>query len=218
MGGISSTRWGWHTPRPTVEDGLTLTLSKLLRDGMVKAGAWAHGSLRWTRTRTGEQIAAVGYEANLLDPSDGWIRLHYTVTRDGVARSQNYRIRLATSPQTFGGVRWWFVCPRTGGRVAKIHLPPGADMFASRKAHGLAYHSQRLGPADRARETAQEIRIQLGGTGDMFAAFPPKPKRMHWSTYQRLREKARAAEGVSMDALAAILERIKKAETRSTRR
>ena len=51
---------------------------------------------------------------------------------------------LETTPQTFGGRRWWFVCPRTGVRAAKLHLPNGAFTFASRLAYRLAYARDRL--------------------------------------------------------------------------
>ena len=39
------------------------------------------------------------------------------------------------SAQPFGGRRWWFICPRTGRRVLKLHKPSGALTFASRQAY-----------------------------------------------------------------------------------
>jgi MFS family permease len=38
------------------------------------------------------------------------------------------------------------------------------------------------------------IKMRLGGSGDPFEPFPQKPRRMHWRTYERLREQARAAD------------------------
>jgi hypothetical protein len=52
-----------------------------------------------------------------------------------------------TSQPTYGGHRWWFVCPlvrRDGGsprRVAKLYLPPGERYFGSRDGYGLTYTS-----------------------------------------------------------------------------
>jgi hypothetical protein len=52
-----------------------------------------------------------------------------------------------TTRPTYGGVRWWFVCPlvrRDGGpprRVAKLYLPRGGRYFGSRVAYGLTYAS-----------------------------------------------------------------------------
>ena len=47
---------------------------------------------------------------------------------------------MTTRPH-FGGLRWWFVCPRSGRRAAKLHLPPGGKYFAHREAYGLTYRS-----------------------------------------------------------------------------
>ena len=41
---------------------------------------------------------------------------------------------------------------------------------------------------------AQKIWVQLGGTPNLFADFPGKPKAMHWTTYMRVRTSALAAE------------------------
>ena len=87
--------------------------------------------------------ATVGYEADLRDPADAWLRLHYRVRDEPV----DHRVRLAATRPTYGGLRWWFVCPlaRRDGvpprRVAKLHLPPGGRYFGSRAAHGLTYAS-----------------------------------------------------------------------------
>ncbi len=59
----------------------------------------------------------------------------------------DYRVRLVTTEPTYGGRRWWFLCPLTrqdGGpprRVAKLYLPPGGTYFGSREAYGLTYTS-----------------------------------------------------------------------------
>jgi hypothetical protein len=69
MGGIGS---GNHGGKLTVEGGLTLTLGRLIRDGLFRPGlAWG-GSIVWTNTRTGQKIATVGYEAHMVDPADSW--------------------------------------------------------------------------------------------------------------------------------------------------
>jgi hypothetical protein len=65
-------------------------------------------------TTTGERVGSVGYEAHLGRES-GRVRLKYVTTRwSGEQRESNYWIQLETTPQPFGGRRWWFVCPRTG--------------------------------------------------------------------------------------------------------
>ena len=77
MGGYGSGRSGGQ---PTTESGLTLTLSKLLLDRLVRPGCAWGGSLVWTNTTTGERIGSIGYEAHLGE-DNGRVRLHYTTTR-----------------------------------------------------------------------------------------------------------------------------------------
>jgi hypothetical protein len=201
MGGYGSGRSGG---RETTDSGLTLILSKLLRDQIFRPGcAWA-GSLIWTNTSTDERIGSIGYEAHLGQES-GRMRLKYTTTRwDGERRESDYWIELETTSQPFGGRRWWFVCPRTGRRVAKLYLPNGAFTFASRQAHRLAYRSQRETPYDRALRRAFKLQSKLGadcGIGDHI----PKPKWMRWQTYDRYLEQMARAEQIIDGHLAAFL-------------
>jgi hypothetical protein len=149
----------------------------------------------WTNTTTGERVGSIGYEAHLSQDS-GRVRLKYTTTRrDGERRKFDYWIELVTTPQPFGGRRWWFVCPRTGRRAAKLYLPNGAFTFASRQAYRLAYRSQRETPWDRALRRAFKLRDELGGHGGI-GDYIDKPKWMRWATYDRKLEKVAAAEEV----------------------
>jgi hypothetical protein len=173
-----------------VEDGLTLDINKLVRDGNIRSGVWCKGTLSWTRVASGVEVGSIGYEANLTDACDAWIRLHYRV--DG--ESRDYRIILETTQPYFGGQRWWFRCPSTGRRVAKLHSPPGGDIFASRRAYDLAYRSQRERAHERKLTRAQYIRTRLGGSPSLVERFPDKPKGMWWRTYERLRAEANPAE------------------------
>jgi len=192
MGGYGSGRSGG---RPTTENGLTLSLSKLLRDKLFRPGCAWGGQLVWTNTTTGERVGAIGYEAH-LDEEAGRVRLYYTTTRwDGERRASDYWISLTTTSQPFGGRRWWFVCPRTGRRAAKLYLPSGAFTFASRQAHRLAYRSQREAPHDGALRRAFKLRGELGADGGI-GDYVPKPKWMRRPTYDRKLEEIFAAEEV----------------------
>ena len=113
------------------------------------------------------------------------MHLRYTITQwDREQRELDYWIQLETTPQPFGGRRWWFVCPRTGRRADKLYLPNGAFTFAARQAYRLAYRSQREAPHDRALRRAFKLRSKLGADGGI-GDYVPKPKWMRWPTYDR---------------------------------
>ena len=138
MGGYGSGRSAGRDGA-TTEDGFTLSLSTLFRNQHVRPGCAWSGSIIWTNARSGERVASISYEAHLGQES-GRVRPKYTTTRrDGERGESDYWIPLETTPQPFGGRRWWFICPRTGRRAAKLYLPKGASTFASRQAYGLAY-------------------------------------------------------------------------------
>jgi hypothetical protein len=203
MGGRRS---GRSAGRATTDDGLSLSLLKLLRDRLFRPGPASGGSLVWTNTTTGERVGSIGYEARLGQDS-GCVRLKYTSARwDGERRELDYLIQLVTTAQPFGGRRWWWICPRTGRRAVQLYLPNGAFTFASRQAYRLAYRSQRETARDRALRRAFKLREKLGGddgTGD----YIPKPKWMRWPTFDRkLGELAAAEELVDGHTLAFVQE------------
>ncbi len=187
MGGIGS---GNHGGKPTVEGGLVLDLYRLMRQGFLKPGCSCVGSIVWS------EVATIGYEAHMGQES-GWARLHYTTTDywSGEKTHHDYRVELTTTPQPFGGRRWWWVCPRRGDLVSKLYRPNGRDRFASRKAHNTAYRSQRQSPRDRAISQAFEIRRQLGSTGGI-GSYVEKPKGMRWRTYAREMKRLQQVETV----------------------
>ena len=126
----------------------------------------------------------------------GW---KYSTTQlDGERHESSYWIKLVTTPQLFGGRRWWFLCPRTGRRATKLYLPDGALTFASRQAYRLAYACQREPAHERASRRAFKLRGKLGGTGGLESDIP-KPKWMREATYDRKLEEIFAAEEVVYD-------------------
>ena len=159
MGGIGSGRSGGQ---PTVEDGLSLDIDELRRERIIRPGVSCKGTLTWSDPYTGSHWASAGYEG-CLRVDNGRLRVFYTITNwDGTKYKSDYWIDLVTTPQPFGGRRWWFVCPKTAKRVSKLYLPSGAVTFASREAHRLAYKSQRETPFARACSRAWKARRRLG--------------------------------------------------------
>lgn len=141
---MGSTGSGWQgATKSTVEDSLSLTVTALMQKKALVPGSWTRGSWGWTYDGAERPHATIGYEASLVDPAAAWLRLHYKASGEPV----DYKVRLVSTRPTYGGRRWWFLCPlqRPDGeparRVAKLHLPPGARYFGSREAYGLTYTS-----------------------------------------------------------------------------
>src|SRR5271166_4349345 len=192
MGGYGSGRSGGQ---PTVERGLTLGLYRLIRQKLLVPGQYRNGSIVWTRVGTGEQTAWMNFEAH-MGVDSGHLRLRYTTTRyDGEKRDSDYSITLVTTPQPFGGRRWWFQCPRSGDLVSKLHLPNGAYTFASRRAYRLGYRCQRESPRDRSVSRAFALREKIGGKGGI-GDYIAKPKGVHRRTFERAMERVNRAEEI----------------------
>jgi hypothetical protein len=124
MGGIGSGRSGG---RPTVEDGLSLDIDTLRRQGLIRTGDGWGGTLTWSDAYTGCHRASIGYQG-YMRTQDGGLRLSYTVTAQGTEHKAGCWIDLVTTPQPFGGKRGGssvrkrqsasrsFICPLVPGR------------------------------------------------------------------------------------------------------
>ena len=104
-----------------VEQGLTLNIDQLIKARFLIPGSRTSGRIDWTFGRTGQSAAAVGYESQLALPN-AYLRLYFTVSDPirGESHSIEQEIRLTTTRPRFGGVRWWFICPHSGGRVGRF--------------------------------------------------------------------------------------------------
>ena len=75
MGGYGS---GWQgATKATVEGSLVLTAASLVRKRALVAGAWTSGSWGWISDGEDKPHATIGYEADLSDQDNAWLRLHY---------------------------------------------------------------------------------------------------------------------------------------------
>jgi hypothetical protein len=201
MGGFGS---GRHGGRATVEgcDSLVLDVDRIIRpvrQAMRKLGISEISDDRvievpwnafcWTRNGDPKPWATVEYRLQLRSHG-GVVWLRYDV--DHFSRRtgpQEHRLTLVTTSCRFGGVRWGWICPATGRRVRKLYLPNGGTQFLSRGqgAYRLDYASQRQDRMDRAHSRSARLYRRLGanyyGAG---GSWPPKPKLMRWTTYERL--------------------------------
>ncbi|MFH1159212.1 MAG: hypothetical protein V1721_10105 [Pseudomonadota bacterium] len=190
MGGSGSGNWYRLDKKTYLDDCRCLDLNCMVKLGAIpqcgrRAGGWI-----WKDAETGERLTAISYEADTRDPCNAFLRIHYTFTES--QKKIDCKVRLSRTEAHYGGGRWWFICPSTGKRVAKLYLPSGGDIFASRHAYRLAYESQSECPLGRAIRRKWSIAKKIGGQD-----WPRRPKGMHRTTFERLWGKAGRMEDIA---------------------
>jgi len=197
MGGYGSGSWyRWNT-RDTVEQHRRLDVRALHRAGIIERDG---GAMPWGwQSESGTNWITVRTRGNLLT-------LSYRVrTNGGEWESVEQPVPITWTEPNYGGRRPWFMCPGVKSGVPcrrrVAHLYGAGRYFACRHCYELAYGSQREDRADRALRRANKIRRKLEGKPGMANPFPSKPKGMHWSTYERLRQAEQEAEWESLLAL-----------------
>jgi hypothetical protein len=183
--------------------------------------------MRWGVTEPGVHLAGkmafdfyddrleIEFESRVGDPWDSWLRLRYSMADywTGEELEIDDKIYLATTRPHFGGLRWWFICPRSNRRVRKLHLPLGGRHFWSRRAYRLGYGSQRESWYDRAYRRCRKLYHRLGGD-PADDEYPDKPRRMRWTTYNRLMDKLVAADRIADARLIMLVDRWEAARRR----
>lgn len=175
MGGFGSGRkWGLAC----TDECLSIDIRRWQRDGLLTQGR----SFNWQWLTNGETSAKIDV---IVDASR--IILRYRIRKYGCDwKEMDYSVRLTTTPCTYGGERFWFICPATScnRRVALLY---GYDeIFACRHCYQLAYRCQRETDNERLIRKAEKIRRQLQWEPGILNPGIGKPKGMHWKTFFRL--------------------------------
>jgi hypothetical protein len=133
MGGFGSGRYGGQ---PTSEAcaSLVLQTTTFIRAGL-RFGV--KGTATLTFTCDGESFP-VTVSIDTTDSHFPFLWFSHA-RRSDPPLMEEYQVALLTTPQRYGGVRWWFQCPRTGRRAVKLFLPLGGHRFWSRRGYGLGY-------------------------------------------------------------------------------
>ena len=179
MGGFGSGRYGGTaTAEATAAYVITISsLASVLRKGQCLTGAISFAEGQFPIVIT-------------VDLSNEWncfVKLiHPTRDEREGDRMVTGRVQLTCTVPTYGGQRWWFLCPRTARRTTKLYLPNGGWHFWSRQAYNLGYACQREDRFGRLQRRAAMLNRGLGGEGwATWSDPPPKPKWMRWRTYER---------------------------------
>ncbi len=148
MGGTGSGRWTYYDKKRTVEECWTISISEVAQVIDLRDPGPASNALRPTRSATGKGVSTVRCTPRVGNDGKPLLGLSYTVKdRWSVEDSVEEVVSLQTTQPNFGGVRWWFSCPRVvdgrecGRRVGKLYRPPGGRYFACRRCLDLTYVS-----------------------------------------------------------------------------
>jgi len=206
MGGFGS---GRHGGRPTADMSKKIDLAWMIRTGRAKPGQCISGSLSWTCG--GEPAGWIGYSADMEDEFASVLKLSFARGSGADREDVKQQISLVYTEPNFGGRRWWMICPYRHIKVAKLYLRNGGDRFASRKAWGLAYNSQRVAHRDRPFEKLFRLQRKLGCDQGWESPIHG-PKGMHERTFERHAEQYEQLDAqcaVHMMAVIGLLERLK---------
>ncbi len=148
MGGTGSGRWTYQDKRRTTEECWAIGISDVARIIDLRNPGSASESLRPIKLATGTRMSPVRCMMEIGKDDMPLLGLSYSV-KDRWNREHRVEesIRLQTTRPNFGGVRWWFSCPRIvdgeecGRRVGKLYRPPGSQTFACRRCLDLTYES-----------------------------------------------------------------------------
>lgn len=175
MGGFGSGRQG--STKPLAESLRRLDLRHLSSDRVLRAQAVT--TVTWSCR--GQVAGRIG----VIRQGDGMRLMYRTRTGAGAWQDVDETVPLSWTATRFGGHRPWFCCPRCGRRCRVLY---GGVRFRCRSCHNVRYASQSETKADRATRAMFKIVRRLDPTADCNF-LPPKPKGMHWRTYERLAQR-----------------------------
>lgn len=177
MGGPGSGNHIRLGTKATTESQHRVDIRYLKKQGLFYAGTV--GALFWSRNgeKTGSLEYRIETERMILNyrsrPHGGeWVDVEETVYFD-------------KTPCNYGGLRYWFLCPGCGQRVALLY--GAGKYFLCRHCYNLTYASQQEDRLFRLLRKVQNIRERLGLSGATDEPIIFKPKGMHQKTFDRLR-------------------------------
>ena len=115
-----------YSNRRTVEECKTISI-KVFNDHKYFNGGIHSGRINWSRN--GEWTGSIGFLVSTVE-GDEYIRFQYMQTDRNTDKKIeiDYKVRLDWTPCSFGGRRWWLICPlmfngrACGRRVGAIYL------------------------------------------------------------------------------------------------
>jgi hypothetical protein len=156
-----------------IEEYLCIDVRRFLGENLLVPGNF----FTWQRMCGNESLDKVAVQVNAEA-----LTLFY--------KKQTQSVMLVATPCHFGGYRYWFRCC-CGKRVATLYA--GDSRFACRRCLNLNYQTQHQERHERLAKKAHGIRDSLDWPRGFSNGTGPKPKGMHWRTFERLSVKAENA-------------------------
>ena len=178
MGGFGSGQYSRWSKQDTIEEHRRTDIGYLAKQGFLEHGAM--GTISWS---CGDEPSG----SITVRCYHDWLVFSYTLTMHGEEpESIKQRIYIERTPCHFGGSRPWFTCLECDRRVGV--LIGAGRLFLCRICHDLPYGSQMESDSDRASRRIRKIQKRLGNSDweNVLDVWFPKPKGMHWKTYNRI--------------------------------
>jgi hypothetical protein len=115
-------------------------------------------------------------------------------------------VRLDWTPCHYGGERPWFRCAGCRRRIAV--LCSEGKWFLCRHCYALPYGSQQETAEARSLRKVRNLRERLGASPNLLVPIWPKPKGMHWRTFDRLVLEEEAVQRAQLVLMHAAVERL----------
>jgi hypothetical protein len=189
MGGLGSGGWN-RTNRMMVDEVRRICVHGLLRDGVLSSPC--SSTVNWERG--GQLVSSIGIVGGRAR-----IHLHYRLRGVGLSGSTHVAedIDLDWRETRYGGMRPYLVCPGCKKRVWHLYLCGGRNLC--RRCARLTYESRRSRRYDGLADTVHRLRLKLGGHPGFEMPIAPKPKGMHWNTYDGICSRIDALETASWE-------------------
>lgn len=181
--------YGRSSGRQLTEYMLDLDIRRLNREGLLEP----HMAYPWVWIRRGRAHSGVSIR---VGECQVWL------SHDSEGGPLSYEVEITRTACHLGGHRQWWRCPSLGcwRRVAVLYGGRRGH-FACRHCWNLAYASQSEDSFSRAIRRAGKLRAKLQWQPGIVNPEGEKPKGMHWSTFERLRQQQRHHAGRAIHAL-----------------
>jgi hypothetical protein len=182
MGGLGSGRTSHISAAGKCEHWRSIDLADLKRMGLLKPVVG--GNVRVIVWSVGGRLDRLG-----VIPMAQGIRF---IKCDNEGQLSSLFVPYIITQTMFEGQRKWLECP---GCLRPCRVLYGINSLRCRQCRRLKYAWQSEASPWRAQRRACNIRRRLGASGNSLdTAFPPKPRRMRWATYERLRAEDNALQ------------------------